>query len=107
MTRSAPLTAAGPTRMSWAERGACRDVDPDTLFVPGAAQHRAKRVCDACPVRTECLAEALDNRMEFGIWGGLTERERRSLLRRRPDVVSWRPLLEAMQTGPAQRARAR
>lgn len=79
--------------MAWAERGACRDVDPDSLFVPGAAQHRAKRVCASCPVRLDCLAEALDNRMEFGIWGGLTERERRSLLRQRPDVVSWRPLL--------------
>ncbi len=81
--------------MAWAERGACREVDPDSLFVPGAAQHRAKRVCASCPVRVDCLAEALDNRMEFGIWGGMTERERRSLLRRRPDVVSWRPLLDA------------
>jgi WhiB family redox-sensing transcriptional regulator len=45
-------------------------------------------------VRTECLAEALDNRIEFGVWGGMTERERRALLRRRPDVTSWRDLLE-------------
>ena len=47
-----------------------------------------------CPVRTECLADALDNRVEFGVWGGMTERERRALLRRRPDVTSWRKLLE-------------
>jgi WhiB family redox-sensing transcriptional regulator len=46
-------------------------------------------------VRTECLADALDNRTEFGIWGGMTERERRALLRRRPSVVSWRALLQA------------
>jgi WhiB family redox-sensing transcriptional regulator len=46
-------------------------------------------------VRTECLADALDNRTEFGIWGGMTERERRALLRRRPGVVSWRALLQA------------
>jgi WhiB family redox-sensing transcriptional regulator len=45
-------------------------------------------------VRTECLADALDNRVEFGVWGGLTERERRSLLRRRPDVESWQGLLQ-------------
>jgi WhiB family redox-sensing transcriptional regulator len=45
-------------------------------------------------VRTECLADALDNRIEFGVWGGMTERERRALLRRRPDVTSWRELLE-------------
>ena len=43
-----------------------------------------------CPVRTECLADALDNRIEFGVWGGMTERERRALLRRRPNVSSWR-----------------
>jgi WhiB family redox-sensing transcriptional regulator len=46
-------------------------------------------------VRTECLADALDNRIEFGIWGGMTERERRALLRRRPYVISWRVLLES------------
>jgi WhiB family redox-sensing transcriptional regulator len=46
-------------------------------------------------VRTECLADALDNRIEFGVWGGMTERERRALLRRRPNVTSWKRLLEA------------
>lgn len=60
----------------------------------GAAQNRAKAVCTGCPVRTECLADALDNRVEFGVWGGMTERERRALLRRRPMVTSWRRLLE-------------
>ena len=64
--------------------------DPDALFVQGAAQNRAKAVCLGCPVRTECLADALDNRIEFGVWGGMTERERRALLRRRPNVTSWR-----------------
>jgi WhiB family redox-sensing transcriptional regulator len=48
-----------------------------------------------CVVRTECLADALDNRIEFGVWGGLTERERRALLKKRPNVTSWRRLLEA------------
>ena len=43
--------------------------------------------------RTECLADALDNRIEFGVWGGMTERERRALLRRRPEVTSWSNLL--------------
>ena len=66
----------------------------ETLFVQGAAQNRAKLICRGCPVRTECLADALDNRIEFGVWGGMTERERRALLRRRPDVTSWRELLE-------------
>jgi len=79
----------------WPSHAACRTSEPDELFVQGAAQNRAKAVCFGCNVRTECLAEALDNRTEFGIWGGMTERERRALLRRRPDVKSWRTLLEA------------
>jgi WhiB family redox-sensing transcriptional regulator len=78
----------------WTARAACRGIDPDELFVQGAAQNRAKNRCMGCLVRTECLADALDNRVEFGVWGGMTERERRALLRRRPDVTSWRELLE-------------
>jgi WhiB family redox-sensing transcriptional regulator len=79
----------------WTARAACKGTDPDELFVQGAAQNRAKLICRGCPVRTECLADALDNRIEFGVWGGMTERERRALLRRRSDVVSWRELLES------------
>jgi len=78
----------------WATQAACRATDPDSLFVQGAAQNRAKAICVACNVRTECLADALDNRVEFGVWGGMTERERRALLRRRPNVTSWRHLLQ-------------
>ena len=63
---------------------------PDALFVEGAAQREARIVCTGCPVRLACLADALDNRMDFGVWGGMTERERRALLRRRPEVRSWR-----------------
>jgi WhiB family redox-sensing transcriptional regulator len=76
----------------WASQGVCRDVDPEALFVAGAAQHQAKAICYGCPVRIDCLADALDSRAEFGVWGGLTERERRVLLRRRPDIRSWRSL---------------
>ena len=78
----------------WRTRGACRTHDPDRLFVRGAAQHEAKIVCMPCPVRAQCLAEALDRRIEFGVWGGMTERERRALLRRRSDVTSWAELLQ-------------
>jgi WhiB family redox-sensing transcriptional regulator len=93
----------------WSEHGLCRSTDPDELFVQGAAQQRAKAVCTGCPVRTECLAYALDHRVEFGVWGGMTERERRALLRRRPTVTSWRGLLEAArahhgEASPARRA---
>lgn len=79
---------------AWVAQSACRHADPDELFVTGAAQNRAKAVCMGCPVRTECLSDALDNRVEFGVWGGMTERERRALLRRRPDVRSWTRLLQ-------------
>ena len=94
----APRTPVDSPRLSdggdWTSAAACRQSDPDALFVQGAEQQQAKQVCLRCPVRTECLADALDNRVEFGVWGGMTERERRALLRRRPDVTSWRQLLE-------------
>ena len=79
----------------WRVGATCRDEDPEQLFVRGAEQRKAKIICLSCPVRTECLSEALDNRIEFGVWGGMTERERRALLRRRPDVDSWFELLES------------
>ncbi len=79
----------------WADAAACKGAGPDELFVRGAAQNRAKQICGHCPVKTECLAEALDNDLEWGVWGGMTERERRALLKRRPNVTSWRGLLEA------------
>jgi len=82
----------------WASLGACRDVNPAEFFVQGAAQNKVKTRCFGCVVRTECLAEALDNRIEFGVWGGMTERERRALLRRRPDVRSWHTLLIEART---------
>ncbi|MET7550801.1 WhiB family transcriptional regulator [Streptomyces sp. NPDC005500] len=85
----------------WSERAACRSSDP-ALFGAAAEQKRAKAVCNGCPVRTECLVEALDNRIEFGVWGGMTERERRALLRRRPDVTSWRQVLEAARIANEQ-----
>ena len=81
----------------WAINAACRNTDPDTLFVQGAAQNRVKAICLGCEVRTECLSDALDNRVEFGVWGGMTERERRALLRRRPNVSSWKTLLMSAQ----------
>jgi WhiB family redox-sensing transcriptional regulator len=96
------LAATLPTARDedWTNFAACKDGDPDDLFVQGAQQNRAKKRCQNCVVRTACLAEALDNRVEFGVWGGLTERERRALLRRWPDVTSWRAVLEASAVRP-------
>ena len=94
----APLAAVAPTDGQWVSDwpalGRCAGTDPDALFVQGKAQRAAKAVCKGCPVVAECLADALDHRTEFGVWGGMTERERRALLKRRPNVRSWRRLLE-------------
>jgi len=82
-------------KLEWVTRAACATADPDALFVTGAAQRQAVRLCHGCTVRLECLADALDNRIEHGVWGGMTERERRAVLKRSPEVSSWRGLLEA------------
>jgi WhiB family redox-sensing transcriptional regulator len=85
------MTMASPDG-HWTARAACGagKIAPDALFVEGAAQRDARSVCQSCVVRLECLADALDSRTDFGVWGGMTERERRALRRRRPEVESWR-----------------
>ncbi|MGC8626507.1 MAG: WhiB family transcriptional regulator [Acidimicrobiales bacterium] len=69
---------------SWQRSANCLGVDPD-LFFPerGGSTREAKEVCRGCVVRQECLQYALQNNEKFGIWGGLSERERRYLRRRR------------------------
>jgi WhiB family redox-sensing transcriptional regulator len=79
----------------WRVSANCQHNDPESLFVRGARQHDAKAICDGCPVLTECLSHALDNRIEFGVWGGLTERQRRALLKTRPDITDWCAYLKA------------
>ncbi len=76
----------------WTLKARCKDM-ADALFPEGKDQKRARLVCLGCPVRSECLAEALDNRIEWGVWGGMTERERRHLLRTRPDITNWHAVL--------------
>jgi WhiB family redox-sensing transcriptional regulator len=108
------IAPARPTRTGagtgwvedWAPLGACSKTDPDALFVQGAAQQTAKIFCQRCPVIAECLADALDNRTEFGVWGGMTERERRALLKRNPHITSWRALFQQarQQQGAAETA---
>jgi WhiB family redox-sensing transcriptional regulator len=68
----------------WQERANCLGVDPD-LFFPerGASTREAKSVCRGCEVRVECLEYALAQGEKFGIWGGLSERERRRVRRQR------------------------
>lgn len=77
----------------WTSRAVCAKADPDLLFVTGAAQRDAAKMCHGCPVKLECLADALDSQVEFGVWGGLTERQRRAILRKSPHVTSWLDVL--------------
>jgi len=82
-------------RGEWITQAKCRSGDPDALFVRGAEQRKAAVICRHCPVVIECRADALDNRVEFGVWGGLTERQRRALLRKNPHITSWADFLAA------------
>jgi WhiB family transcriptional regulator, redox-sensing transcriptional regulator len=67
----------------WWDLAACRNAEPELFFPISATQasratvERAKRVCGSCPVQSQCLRYALRHRQEQGIWGGLTEDERR------------------------------
>jgi WhiB family transcriptional regulator, redox-sensing transcriptional regulator len=68
---------------SWQERALCAQTDPEAFFPEkGGSTREAKRVCLSCEVQSECLEYALENDERFGIWGGLSERERRKLKRR-------------------------
>ena len=75
---------SGMEDRGWQARANCMGVDPD-LFFPerGASTREAKEVCRGCVVRDDCLEYALDNGEKFGIWGGMSERERRRLRRAR------------------------
>ncbi|MCP3856273.1 MAG: WhiB family transcriptional regulator [Actinomycetia bacterium] len=69
---------------NWQDFANCLGVDPD-LFFPerGASTREAKEVCRGCVVREDCLEYALANGEKFGIWGGMSERERRRIRRQR------------------------
>ncbi len=68
--------------LPWATEAKCLEAEPETFFPEkGGSTREAKRICATCPVRTECLDYALANDERFGIWGGMSERERRKLKR--------------------------
>jgi WhiB family redox-sensing transcriptional regulator len=74
---------------SWMSEGTCR-FHPPSVFFPndGAGVDRAQAICGRCPVATTCLEYALTNRIEHGVWGGASERERRRILKRRRLAVT-------------------
>lgn len=75
---------------AWMAEGNCRLHHPNTFFPSdGAGVERARRICATCPVIDTCLEYALEHRIEHGVWGGCSERERRRILkRRRLDLIT-------------------
>ena len=68
--------------LAWQTDALCAQTDPEAFFPEkGGSTREAKRICESCEVRSECLDYALENDERFGIWGGLSERERRRLRR--------------------------
>lgn len=72
------------TETAWMMVGSCRE-QPPAFFFPsdGVGVDRARKICANCPVKQECLEYALENRIDHGVWGGTSERERRRILKRR------------------------
>lgn len=75
--------AIGPSR-EWMDEANCLGLDPDLMFPErGNPAHQAKQICAGCTVRAECLEFSLLNNERFGIWGGLSAKERLPIHRRR------------------------
>ena len=69
--------------LAWQTESLCAQTDPEAFFPEkGGSTRDAKKICGSCEVRSECLEYALQNDERFGIWGGLSERERRKLRKR-------------------------
>lgn len=93
-----------PPPAHWQEHAACRGVH--WLFYPEGDKgtvhleiQEAKRYCRSCPVLMQCRLEALERREPYGVWGGLTEKERRALLRRVPAALIARAAAAAREEG--------
>ena len=74
--------ARDPEELRWQDLALCAETDPESFFPPkGGSTREAKRTCRSCEVRAECLEYALGNDERYGVWGGMSERERRRLRR--------------------------
>ena len=87
MTELARLVAVGTVEddglLAWQDQALCAQTDPEAFFPEkGGSTREAKRICVGCEVKRECLEYALLQDERFGIWGGLSERERRRLKRK-------------------------
>jgi len=88
---------------SWMQQGKCRELPPETFFPSdGVGVEVARRICADCPVKEPCLEYALVSRIEHGVWGGASERERRRIARRRRGLAAAATSVPA-STGSARR----
>ncbi|HMS87043.1 MAG TPA: WhiB family transcriptional regulator [Acidimicrobiales bacterium] len=78
-----------PTELVWMSKGSCRNF-PASAFFPsdGVGVDAARAICADCRVVSQCLEYALENRIDHGVWGGCSERERRRILKRRRDAAA-------------------
>jgi WhiB family redox-sensing transcriptional regulator len=82
--RDAQLEGELDNPLSWQSDSLCAQTDPEAFFPEkGGSTRDAKKICTSCEVKSQCLEYALQNDERFGIWGGLSERERRRLRRAR------------------------
>ena len=82
---------------NWTAEAKCRDFkNPSIMFAHYTLQKQVAQLCVGCPVIRNCLAEALDGRINYGVWGGMTETQRRKLIKANPDVTSWRQMIQDM-----------
>ena len=80
---SGAYTDSEDNPLAWQADAVCAQTDPEAFFPEkGGSTRDAKRICSGCDVRQQCLDYALANDERFGIWGGLSERERRKLKKR-------------------------
>jgi WhiB family redox-sensing transcriptional regulator len=74
---------------SWMARGNCAEQPPATFFPSdGVGVELARKICATCPVKEPCLEYALEQRIDHGVWGGCSERERRRILKRRRELAT-------------------
>jgi len=95
MSILASSLALGAADYTWRDRALCRDTDPELFFPVGTTGmalvqiDKARRVCGGCEVRSECLDYALETNQDSGVWGGLSEEERRAIRRQRRSATRY------------------
>ncbi|WP_374118694.1 WhiB family transcriptional regulator [Streptomyces sp. 8L] len=108
---SRTITPAAGLNTDWRGQGACRTADPDLFFPDGHTIPlrilEAKRICARCPIQVECRTSALKRREPYGVWGGLTEDERKVTLRKRNPARRQKAVARALDLSSPERPAAK